>query len=77
MNNGLHDNAVIRYTTQHDLACSWCGYRIPTRKTSRNTERLLEWSSADVMGFFCSESHAIAATNNVQWRELYSFKVGA
>ena len=77
MNNGLHDQTVIRYTTQGDLACSWCGYRIPTRKTSRNTEALLEWSSADVMGLFCSESHAIAATNNVQWREQYSFKVGA
>ena len=77
MNNGLHIEDVMKYTTQHDLACSWCGYRIPTRKTSRNTEALLEWQSTEVMGLFCSESHAIAATNNVNWREQYSFKVGA
>lgn len=77
MNNGLHDNTLVKYTSSGDLACSLCGSRIPTRKTSRNTEALLDWQSAEVMGIFCSESHAIAATDNLIWRELYSFKVGA
>ena len=64
----------IRYTTQGDYACSWCGLLIPSKKSSRNTYDLQEWCSAEVSGLFCSESHAIAATNDLQYMNRYSFK---
>lgn len=65
---------AIRYTTQGDYACSWCGLLIPSKKSSHNTYVLQEWCSADVAGLFCSEWHATAATNNLKYRELHSFK---
>ena len=69
---------ATRYTTQGDLACSYCGYVIPTRKTSRNTYDVLDWISADVKGSFCSESHAKAAGNNLSYVERFAHeKVGA
>jgi len=68
---------ATRYTTQGDLACSYCGYAIPTRKSSRNTYDLQDWISADVQGSFCSQSHAIAAGNNLAYVAKYSHKVGA
>ena len=63
----------IRYTTQGDYACSWCGYLIPTN----SRHELQEWCSAEVSGLFCSESHAIAATNNLAYREQWAFNKGA
>lgn len=60
---------AIRFTTQGDYACSWCGYLIPTR-----WDVLQEWQSADVAGMFCSESHAKSATNNLAYRAKYGFK---
>lgn len=63
----------IRYTSQGDYACSWCGYLIPTN----SRHELQEWCSADVSGLFCSESHAIAATNNLAYREQWAFNKGA
>ena len=60
---------AIRFTTQGDYACSWCGYLIPTRR-----DVLQDWGSADVAGMFCSESHAAAATNNATYRAKYGFK---
>lgn len=63
---------AIRFTTQGDYACSWCGYLIPTRK-----DVLQDWRSADVAGMFCSESHARAASNSASYVERYGFeKVG-
>lgn len=73
MNTGLHPVDAIRFTTQGDYACSWCGYRIPTKRQNGD-DVLQEWSSADVAGLFCSESHAIAATNNITYRERWSWK---
>jgi hypothetical protein len=64
----------IRFTTQGDYACSWCGLLIPSKKSSRNTYDLQEWCSAEVSGLFCSESHAIAATNDLQYRKQYLFQ---
>jgi hypothetical protein len=60
---------AIKYTTQGDYACSWCSYVIPVN--SRN--ELQEWCSADVSGMFCSKSHAIAATNNLNYQAKFSF----
>ena len=60
---------AIRFTTQGDYACSWCGYLIPTRK-----DVLQEWSSAEVAGMFCSESHAKAATNSASYVERYGYE---
>lgn len=64
---------AIRYTTQGDHACSYCGYAI--RVNSRH--ELQDWISADVKGMFCSKSHAIAAGNNLAYVAKYSHKVGA
>jgi hypothetical protein len=60
---------AIRYTSQGDYACSYCGYLIPTNKRLE----LLEWCSYDVAGLFCSESHAIAATNDLTYRSRWEF----
>jgi len=76
MKDLLMQEESIRYTTQGDYACSYCGYIIPTRKTSRNTYDLQEWCSAEVAGMFCSESHAIAATNDLNYQARFSFKNG-
>jgi len=46
----------IKYTTQGDLACSWCGYLIPHKN-----DLLQDWISAKVSGMYCSEAHALAA----------------
>ena len=73
MNDLLMPTDSIRYTTQGDYACSWCGYLIPTN----SRHELQEWCSADVSGLFCSESHAIAATNNLAYREQWAFNKGA
>ena len=64
---------AIRYTTQGDYACSWCGYAITVGKD----HTLRDWVSAEVAGMFCSKSHAAAATNNLNYRERFGFKVGA
>ena len=61
-NAGLHPVEAIRFTDTNDYACSLCGRKIPTRKTSRNTESLLEWQSVEVAGLFCSELCAERAT---------------
>lgn len=73
MNELLMPTDSIRYTSQGDYACSWCGYLIPTN----SRHELQEWCSADVSGLFCSESHAIAATNNLAYREQWAFNKGA
>jgi len=70
MNNLLHPEESIRFTTQGDYACSWCGYVIPVN----SRHELQEWCSADVAGMFCSKSHAMAATNNLNYQERFSFK---
>jgi hypothetical protein len=72
MNDLLHPAEAIKYTTQGDYACSWCGYLIPTN--SRN--ELQEWCSAEVAGLFCNESHAIAATNSLNYRLQFAFNKG-
>jgi hypothetical protein len=72
MNDLLHPAEAIKYTTQGDYACSWCGYLIPTN--SRN--ELQEWCSAEVAGLFCNESHAIAATNSLNYRSQFAFNKG-
>lgn len=64
---------AIKYTTQGDYACSYCGYRIPTN----SRHELLDWISADVRGMFCSQSHAIAAGNDLAYAAKYGQKVGA
>ena len=64
---------AIRYTTQGDYACSFCGYRIPTN----SRHELRDWISAEVKGMFCSQSHAIAAGNDLAYVAKYSHKVGA
>lgn len=61
---------AIRYTSQGDYACSYCGYLIPTNKRSE----LLEWCSYEVAGLFCSESHAIAATNDLNYRKQFTYE---
>lgn len=64
---------AIRYTTQGDYACSWCGYVIPTKR-----DVLQDWISAEVKGMFCSESHAAAAGNNLAYVAKFGHeKVGA
>jgi hypothetical protein len=60
---------AIRYTTQGDYACSWCGYLIPTTKAGV----LNEWYSFEVAGMFCSGSHARAATNNLNYIERWGY----
>jgi hypothetical protein len=74
MSNRLHPAELIRYTADHDYACSLCGRKIPTRKTSRNTEELKEWQSAEVAGLFCSELCASRASSDRLYFSLYSFK---
>lgn len=59
----------IKFTSQGDYACSYCGYLIPTN----SRHELQEWCSADVAGMFCSKSHAIAATNDLNYRAKWSF----
>lgn len=61
-------NNPIKYTTQGDYACSWCGYRITTKR-----DVLQDYYSAEVSGMFCSESHAIAATNNLNYRDRWGY----
>jgi hypothetical protein len=72
-NSGLHPAELIRYTADHNYACSLCGRKIPTRKTSRNTEVILDWQSAEVAGLFCSELCAHRATADRLYRAKYSF----
>jgi hypothetical protein len=74
MSTRLHPAELIRYTADHDYACSLCGRKIPTRKTSRNTEELKEWQSAEVAGLFCSELCAHRATADRLYRAKYSFE---
>jgi hypothetical protein len=59
---------AIKFTSQGDYACSWCGYAIPTRR-----DVLQEWSSAKVAGMFCTQSHAAAATNNINYVEKWGY----
>ena len=73
-NAGLHPVEAIRFTDTNDYACSLCGRKIPTRKTSRNTESLLEWQSGEVAGLFCSELCAHRATADRLYCLKYSFK---
>jgi hypothetical protein len=73
MNSGLHPAELIRYTADHNYACSLCGRKIPTRRTSRNTESLLEWQSAEVSGLFCSELCASRASSDRLYRLKFSF----
>ena len=70
MKDLLMPEESIRFTSQGDYACSWCGYVIPVN----SRYELQEWCSADVAGMFCSKSHAIAATNNLNYQERFSFK---
>jgi hypothetical protein len=69
MNELLMPADSIKYTSQGDYACSWCGYVIPVN----SRHELQEWCSADVAGMFCSKSHAIAATNNLNYQAKFSF----
>ena len=73
-NTGLHPAEAIRFTASNEYACSACGIKIPTRKTSHNTETILDWQSADVAGMFCSEVCAHRATADRLYRLKYSFK---
>ncbi len=59
----------IRYTTQGDYACSYCGYLIPVN--SRN--ELQEWCSTTVAGMFCGESHAIAAECDLNYLSKFAY----
>jgi hypothetical protein len=72
-NTGLHPVEAIRFTDTNDYACSLCGRKIPTRKTSRNTESLLEWQSVEIAGLFCSELCAERATADRLYRLKFSF----
>lgn len=72
-NTGLHPAELICYTDTNDYACSLCGRKIPTRRTSRNTESLLEWQSVEVAGLFCSELCAERATADRLYRLKFSF----
>jgi len=62
-------DTAIRFTTQNDYACSWCSYLIPTNSASE----LMAWVSAEVEGMFCSQSHASAATNNINYRDKWGY----
>jgi hypothetical protein len=73
-NSGLHPAELIRYTDTNDYACSLCGRKIPTRKTSRNTEVILDWQCVEVAGLFCSELCASRASSDRLYRAKYSFK---
>jgi hypothetical protein len=64
----MNKELAIKYTTQGDFACSYCGYAIPVN--SKN--ELRDWISADVAGMFCSKSHAIAAGNNLSYVAKFS-----
>lgn len=64
---------AIRYTTQGDYACSFCGYVIPVNPKGE----LMDWISADVRGMFCSKSHAGAAGLDLAYVAKYSHKVVA
>lgn len=72
-NTGLHPAEAIRFTASNDYACSLCGRKIPTRKTSRNTEVILDWQSAEVAGMFCSELCAHRATADRLYCLKYRF----
>jgi len=72
-NTGLHPAELICYTDTNDYACSLCGRKIPTRKTSRNTESLLEWQSVEIAGLFCSELCAERATADRLYCLKFSF----
>jgi hypothetical protein len=74
MNSGLHPAELIRYTDTNDCACSLCGHKIPTRKTSRNTEVILDWQCVEVAGLFCSELCASRASSDRLYRAKYSFR---
>lgn len=69
MNELLMPAECIRYTSQGDYACSYCGYVIPVN--SRN--ELQEWCSTTVAGLFCSESHAVAAECNLNYLNKYAY----
>lgn len=73
MDNLLMPVEAIKYTTQGDYACSWCSYVIPVNRRNE----LQEWCSADVAGMFCSKSHAIAASNNLNYCQKFAYKNGA
>lgn len=62
----------IRFTSQGDYACSYCNYLIPTKRKN-GEDILLDWGSAEVAGMFCSESHALAATNDLTYRAKWGF----
>ena len=72
MNELLMPADSIRYTTQGDYACSWCGYLIP----ANSREELQEWCSTTVSGLFCSESHAIAAECSLNYLNKYAYNKG-
>jgi len=59
----------IKYTTQGDLACSWCGYLIPHKG-----DILQDWISAKVSGMYCGKAHAHAA--EVRHSDYYQDKPG-
>jgi hypothetical protein len=59
----------IRYTTQGDYACSYCGYLIPVN----SRDELQEWCSTTVAGLFCSESHAVAAECDLNYLRAYAY----
>jgi len=73
-NAGLHPVEAVRFTASNDYACSLCGRKIPTRKTSRNTEVILDWQCVEVAGLFCSELCASRASSDRLYCQLYSFK---
>lgn len=60
---------ATRYTTQGDLACSWCGYRIPTRDDMPQ-----DWASYLVAGAFCSQAHAEIAGVDMSYRERFGWE---
>ena len=71
-------NEAIKYTTQGDLACSWCGYLIPNKyNKKRDSYDLQDWISAEVAGMFCSRSHAESAGKNMNYRAKFAHKVTA
>lgn len=64
----MNKETAIRFTTQGDYACSFCGYVIPVNRKNE----LQDWISADVAGMFCSKSHAMAAGNNLAYVAKYA-----
>ena len=59
----------IRYTSQGDYACSYCGYLIPVN----SRDELQEWCSTTVAGMFCGESHAIAAECDLNYLRKFAY----